>query len=438
MQPQQQAPAYLVNRAGRGLALQASQGISAAQPPRISIGGNRFTLIDGAGNSRPHTINLINPQTGQLQAYLSETLDVVIIGVNANVSKVFYDTSYDPAAEEKPPTCWSDNGTGPSVSASEPQANTCASCPHNEWGSAINANGKKVKACNDAKKIAVIIPGDPMVYQLRIPPATLKALKKHADTIGGYSLQGPDGRSRGADLCDVVTRVKFESQGVLGFEATSFIDETIGTQIDMVTQDKLDTILGTNDRPISTLPAPAQPMQVTHQPQQYVPPAQPQQFAPPAQQHTPTHVGPAPGQAYPQQPPAPQPGPATPFVMAPPAIPPGHQPPPNGPVPAQATTKRGRGRPAATAAAPQAQPAQATVVAGPPAMMVPPAGPQPSYAPTHSNSGPPAQQWVPPTHAAPPGAPAQPTNFGMASAPGVPDKATQDAVLAAMNFKPQG
>lgn len=436
MQPQMQAPSFLVGRTNRGLGAQAAHGISGAQPPRISIAANKFTLVDGAGNQRPHTVNMINPQTQQLQTFLSPHIDLVVIGVNMNMSKVFYDTAYDPNAEDKPPTCWSDNGVGPSTAASVPQSNTCAACPNNQWGSATsNMTGKQVKACNDAKKIAVILPGDQIVYQLRIPPATLKALKKYAETIGGYSIAGPDGRSRGADLCDVVTRVSFESQGVLKFEPVGFIDENMAMQMDAVTQDKLDTILGTADKPISTLPVLQQPAQVpavpqvTHQPRtgvyvQQTPQAQPQPYQQPSM-----IAQPQPMQAPPAQ-----------FTMAQPVAmaQPGQTPPPNGPI-APSAPKRGRGRPPAAPAAPQAQQPQVTVVQGPPAMMMaapqqfaqPPAqmqAPQPMQQP-------PAQQWTPPAHANPP----QATTFGMAPQGTVPapDAATAAAVLEAMNFRPQ-
>lgn len=448
MQPAQnvmQVSPFLANRANRGLNLQATAGIGGPQPPRISIAGNRFTLIDAAGNQRPHTIQMIDPNTQQLVNYIAPHIDVVIIGINQNVSKNFYDTAYDPNAEEGPPACFSDNGIGPSTQASKPQAPTCAVCPNNQWGSAVSKqSGKDVKACTDSKKLAVIVKGDPILYQFRIPPATLKALKMYANTIGGYSLTAPDGKTRGADLSDVVTRVSFESQGIMKLEPVEFVDEAMCAAMDAVTQDKMDAVLGSNDKPRSALPAPQAtqalpaPQYNTPQPQAPMPMHAPQPVYAPQAQPMPqaTHVQPTM-----------QPQPAQ-FVMAQPvhpgAVPQGAVAPP------AAAAKRGRGRPAA-APAPQPQPMQqapqATIVQGPPAMAVPvmqphaplqqfqpaPAGPMPA--------APPAQQWTPPAVAAPPGAPApQPTQFGMVQ-PGqvaAPDAAMQAAVLDAMNFKPPG
>src|SRR5690606_33451576 len=133
-----QAPTFLANRAGRGLTANATAGIGGAQPPRISIAANQFTLIDGAGNKRPHVVTMIDPRTQQPAQFLSSALDVVFVGLNMNVSKTFYDTEYDPNGEDAPPACFSDNGVGPSTMASKPQSLRCANCPNNQWGSDVS------------------------------------------------------------------------------------------------------------------------------------------------------------------------------------------------------------------------------------------------------------------------------------------------------------
>lgn len=128
----------------RGLTRAAIGGITGGSPPQISIRGSRFRKIDAAGNEK-----------------MLDTLsmDIVIVDANEHVSKLYYDQPYDPSANEYfPPACFSDNGVAPSTSAEKPQSETCAMCPQNAWGSATSAlTGKNTKACNDAKKLAVLV-----------------------------------------------------------------------------------------------------------------------------------------------------------------------------------------------------------------------------------------------------------------------------------------
>jgi len=231
-----QLPAHLLNRQSRNLAGAAVSGLASGAPPHISIARGRFTLVDSAGNKKPlETLHL----------------DVIVVDVNQAVSKVFYEGEFDPTAEDyAPPTCFSDNGKGASAQATMPQAISCMMCPHNQWGSDTSkVTGKGTKACNDYKKLAVIIPGDPdeITYLLRIPPASLKLWKNYATTIGSRPL--PD-KSRNFDLSDVVTRVTFDEkiQGVLNFKPIGYIDEDDSARIDEIwAENKADILIGRND-----------------------------------------------------------------------------------------------------------------------------------------------------------------------------------------------
>ena len=251
-----QRPAYLANFNAPKVAEQAASGLGGNPHPYVSIKQNRFRLVDSAGNEK-----LID----------SFHLDVVIVDVNANVSRIYYADAYDPTATEfKAPTCFSDNGVGPSVNASAPQAATCAVCPHAEWGSATSkVTNKPTKACNDAKKVAVIIPGDvnQMVYALRIPPASLKILKAYAQTVAGH----------GADLPEIITRLSFDpqTQGVLNFAPTGWIDEPTAGLIQKLAADKAtDAVVGRTDTPRLAGPNASPPAAL--------PPAAPPQQAAPA------------------------------------------------------------------------------------------------------------------------------------------------------------
>ena len=388
-----QLPAHLASRQRRNLAESAAGGLNAGSPPHISIKDNRFTLVDGAGNTKP------------LQTLY---LDLCIIDANSSVSKVFFDPSvkYDPSGDNNAaPICFSDNGQGASASASKPQHTSCQVCPQNAWGSAKSAmTGKDTKACNDVKKIAVVIPGDPsqLVYQLRVPPASLKNLSKYVTTIGGH----------GVDLPDVVTRLEFESQGVLQFTPTGYVDEATAALTEKVwAANASELLVGKNDRPwsgVASLPqadqAKAAYAQIAAQKQAFRP-------APPAPMFGERTVGVHPGLSAPfgqaaQQfapPPAPFAAPAAPPVFgqsAPPAAPFGNA----SPAPsAEAPAKRTRG----------------------------PNKPKAEAAPADDGGIPPFLQRNPPAAVAP--AP-DVTQFGMQAAPAAPDAGIQAALDAAFRL----
>ncbi len=246
-----QLPAHLANRASRNLAASAVQGLSTGSPPYISIQGNRFTLVDAAGNKKP---------TGLMDPKLGLAIDVTIIDANPHVSKVYYDTPFDPnAAEYVPPSCWSDNGEAPSTQAAKPQCAACSACPHNQWGSSTSRmSGKPVKACQDTKKLAVLVPGETMPFLLRVPPNSLKHLGAYVKSVAGRSMG-----SRSVDLSDLMTRISFAPEGVgtLQFAAVAWVDEKTAAQADALWAAKgTDTLVGKTDLPRQgALPAPAVP-----------------------------------------------------------------------------------------------------------------------------------------------------------------------------------
>lgn len=224
-----QLPAHLQNRQNRNLAAQAIGGINSGSPAHISIAGNRFTLVDDAGNEKP------------IQTLF---LDVCVIDANAAVSKIYFDPSipFVPGGDNSsPPLCWSDNGIGASTAASRPQNTSCQMCEHNAWGSAVSkATGNKTKACNDVKKVAVVVPGMDMVFLLRIPPASLKNWGKYCNTLAGH----------GVDLPDAISRLEFESQGILKFTPVGYVDAPTAAMSDKAIAAKAtDNLIGRNDRP---------------------------------------------------------------------------------------------------------------------------------------------------------------------------------------------
>lgn len=228
-----QLPAHLQGFTSNKLSQQVAANIGSAAPPYVSIQGNKFTLVDAAGNEQP---------TGAYDPQIGVYLDAVIIDVANNISKVYFDQVFDPSATTyQAPPCWSDNGTGPSRQAAKPQALLCSTCPKNEWGSATSrVSGKGVKACHDLQKVAVLVPGFPTLFQLRIPPNSLKNFRSYAERFNGQQF----------DMDVMITRVSFEPQGVgtLLFQAVNWIDQTVAGAIAQAREAKAtDNLVGRND-----------------------------------------------------------------------------------------------------------------------------------------------------------------------------------------------
>lgn len=242
-----QRPAYLkpVNPA---LTAKLAAGLGSNQPPTISRKANRFTLI--GANGEPH--KAIPP---------SLTLDVVIVGGNANASKMFFEGDYV-EGEATAPTCFSDNGVAPSTSAAKPQSETCANCPQNVWGSKISNMGSKIQACSTLKKVAVIVGGDQTatVWLLTVPPASLKPWRGYMAHLGG----------QGIDPSEIVTRIGFGDQmGLLTFDPVDFIPENWVEPIArIVASDEPDVVSGMKDQPrIGALPASQERAQISARPE---------------------------------------------------------------------------------------------------------------------------------------------------------------------------
>lgn len=256
-----QLPAHIAARMGRrNLNESAVSGLSTGNVPHISIRQNRFRLVDAGGNEK-----------------LLETfhLDCVVMDASEFISKIYYDKAFDPSAQDYgPPACFSDNGIGASSQAVSPQSASCATCPHNAWGSSTSRmTGKQTKACNDVKKIAVHVPGWDIPFLLRIPPASLKNWRSYLQALGAA-----------VDVSMVVTRLEFDqqTQGVLTFKPVAYADEPALATIDQMLEAKrTDALVGRNDKPVQgALPAPATPPAATLPPPvQAAPPPPP----PPAQ-----------------------------------------------------------------------------------------------------------------------------------------------------------
>ena len=148
------------------LAAAASAGVGGRMFKALSFKQSRFRVIDEEGTEKV------------LETF---ALPLAILAVNPAVSKTYYIKAYSPGDDPVAPDCWSDDGRTPDISSQHMQAQSCAACKQNVWGSAVNPqNGKPLKACKDAKRMSVAIPGDPSksAYSVRLSAMNMQSFAK--------------------------------------------------------------------------------------------------------------------------------------------------------------------------------------------------------------------------------------------------------------------
>jgi hypothetical protein len=151
------------------------------------------------------------------------SLDVIIVGIAQVVAKQWYEKKYTEGDDDSP-DCFSVDGIAPDPTSTKLQCSTCAVCPRAQWGSRITEDGRKGKACQDNRRIAVVPLGDPKnesyggPMMLRIPPMSLNQLANYAQML----------ERKGASMEFVATRLGFNydvSYPLITFEASSWLSD---------------------------------------------------------------------------------------------------------------------------------------------------------------------------------------------------------------------
>lgn len=253
-----QLPAYLQKYRDQtqGINDGAIGGIKATSWPRINIGGSKFSIVrDG---EKVLITDPSNPQLPKMQ------LEVVVVGHNPAVNKIFYDGAWQEGDTDEP-DCSSDDGVRPDAHIASPQSSACATCPKNQWGSKISEQGKQIKACSDNKRL-VVLP----IHDLNSEPLefTIKpsSLKEWANYVRGLS-------SRGIDVTTCVTNVFFDPAAnypKLLFRFGRFLtEEELATAVARMDDDAVKVIAmprttrapapvpGAQPAPVAPQPAPA-------------------------------------------------------------------------------------------------------------------------------------------------------------------------------------
>jgi hypothetical protein len=223
-------PAHFKKRSG-SLNAEALSGLGGGGYPVISIKGKVFAVVKGG----ERTV-LKNPKDPESAA---TSIDAVIVRMNAGTAKVFYLKGYDPESSEKQkPDCYSNDGVTPASDAANAQSKKCATCTHNQFGSARQGKGK---ACSDSKRLAIATAdqiNEPML--VRIPPASLQGLREFLKTLD----------NRGADYNQVITKISFDMDAEspkLAFKPIGILDDKTYAQVtEMMDTDLVRDITGGN------------------------------------------------------------------------------------------------------------------------------------------------------------------------------------------------
>jgi hypothetical protein len=121
----------------------------------------------------------------------ANSLEVVVL--SSPIERLYYTSRYDPT-NNAPPTCFALGNTltglKPSHLAETPQAESCETCPKNQWGS--STTGGKGKACAEKRRLflmttdsistpELISVGE--VAALRIPVTSVKGFATYVQTV---------------------------------------------------------------------------------------------------------------------------------------------------------------------------------------------------------------------------------------------------------------
>lgn len=162
--------------------------VVAAQYPTMSIKGKVWTLVKDA--ERRTLTKVVDGEEEVVQA-----ITVAMLRINLG-AKVYYAKKFDnDDSEGARPDCHTMDGITPSPQSPNKQANKCAICPHNQWGSRVSDDGvSKGKACSDHARVAIADPNAlDKAMLLRVPPASLKPLKDALKMMKTRDLQYNEG-----------------------------------------------------------------------------------------------------------------------------------------------------------------------------------------------------------------------------------------------------
>jgi hypothetical protein len=183
-------------------------------------------------------------------------LKVVILDLNKNRGRTYYEGAYDPD-KESAPVCWSDDGITPDPTSLKLQAAKCADCPLAVKGSKVTDNGKSVSACAQHRMLAVV-PSHKLDFEpLRLKIAITSDWDKESPQAAANMQQGWFALQNYRDFLKsmnvphtamIVTKMKFDPNAqypkILFGADRPLTPEEVATIAPIVKSDKVAKLLG--------------------------------------------------------------------------------------------------------------------------------------------------------------------------------------------------
>ena len=154
------------------------EGLNVGGFSSISIKGQRWSLRHNG-----ETYPFLREDDGSPLTYI----DVVILEENPHTSKLYFGDATFTEETAAGPICASVKGDVPDPGVPQPQNPNCPNCRWNQFGSASNGKGK---ACQDNKRLAIMLMpnmtakmlGSPLLEPVffKVPAASLKTFKAYA------------------------------------------------------------------------------------------------------------------------------------------------------------------------------------------------------------------------------------------------------------------
>lgn len=161
----------------------AKQAAAAAEQEASTGGGNFFSLRGG-------------------QLKLNGTVlpdnQMAVVVLDALIENVYYEGAFDPE-DPQSPICYAfgrdDKTMAPHADATKPQAESCAACPLNQWGSlVVSGQQRRGKACRNRRRLGLIPAGTlkgmhftPFATSEEIANAPLAYLALPPTSLGGFA-----------------------------------------------------------------------------------------------------------------------------------------------------------------------------------------------------------------------------------------------------------
>lgn len=203
--------------------------------PSIGLNGTRFVLRENGEEKTLPTLEL----------------NVAIIAAKEALQKTWYATKFTPGQEPQSPDCKSSNGLTPDADSKLKQADNCAGCKWNQFGTSTNQDGLpgKSKACTDAKQIVVFFNGAPLLF--KIPPASLNNFGSYVKSLS----------LRGIPMPCCVTTIGFDPAVSYPALTFNFAGMLSPEQIKIVLEaSKSPTVLAMIGKKVTALPASVEPV----------------------------------------------------------------------------------------------------------------------------------------------------------------------------------